>query len=124
MLWAGSVEMIRTLSRPLDSWTARLQLGKEKVKRQKVRDRSLLSRSSWGDAVPSSRGLENMGNCGIKPQYLQRDPLRPHLRPLDLARVVKFSPARCLLLCWHRVAWSTCSVSIDKGVPCTPSTLS
>lgn len=50
MLWAGSVEMIRTLSRPLDSWTARLQLGKEKVKRQKVRDQSLLSTSTWGDA--------------------------------------------------------------------------
>lgn len=50
MLWAGSVEMIRTLSRPLDSWTARLQLGKRKVKRLGgVKSQALLPRSASGD---------------------------------------------------------------------------
>lgn len=43
------MEMIRTLSRPLDSWTARLQLGKRKVKRLGgVKSQALLPRSARG----------------------------------------------------------------------------
>ena len=59
MLWAGSVEMIRTLSRPLDSWTARLQLGKRKVKRLgggAVKSQALLPRSARGDEGSQEQG--------------------------------------------------------------------
>lgn len=65
MLWAGSVEMIRTLSRPLDSWTARLQLGKGKFKRQRVRGQVLFPKSSWRDVGPRSRGSESAENLRV-----------------------------------------------------------
>ena len=51
--------MIRTLSRPLDSWTARLQLGKRKVKRWGgvvVKSQALLPRSARGDEGSQEQG--------------------------------------------------------------------
>lgn len=56
--------MISTLSRPLESWTARLQLGKGKVKRQGMRGWALFPGSarvvvvSLEQVTRISRGLE------------------------------------------------------------------
>lgn len=67
MLWAGSVEMIRTLSRPLESWTARLQLHKGRRK-----TRSEEQGASPGSGVHSRRarsGHRDLDQRNLKNKY-------------------------------------------------------